>query len=281
VTIPYHTKVGVGLAAALALLAAPLSAQQDEAQEVVWRIGGLRNGFCVLFLVDPQLAAKNLPAGLRVVTAGEAADLHPALKSEIEAQPELGTWSPSHLCFYSVDTIQTDEYVLADKHGRKSQLLALWTVSAAEAGSGKKRDIALLMLTNSSRLVRSGRLAGQTLHEVKATLGLVPEVDENGEPSKDNRFQVKVGKTLVTWDGRHASDSAAASGSVAIAWAARANAPSKGRGSLTLAPVWASPMVGALKVEGKDDLATALQGSPLRFVGPLYRGGSGEIRLTR
>lgn len=274
-------KVGVGLAAALVLVAAPLPAQRDARHEVVWRIGGLRNGFCVLFLVDPQLASRNLPAGLRVVTAGEADDLHPALKSEIEAQPELGSWSPSHLCFYSMDTIKTEDYILADKRGRKSQLVALWTVGAAETASGDKRDLALLMLTNNSRLIRSGRLAGHTLHEVKATLGLVPEVDENGEPSKDSRFQVKVGKTLVTWDGRHGSDSSTVSGSVAVAWATPADASTRGQGSLTLAPVWASPMVGALKVEGKDGLAKALQNSPVRFVGPLYRGGGGVIRLSR
>jgi hypothetical protein len=34
-------------------------------------------------------------------------------------------------------------------------------------------------------------------------------------------------------------------------------------------------------VEGKDGLAKALQGSPVRFVGPLYRGGDGEVRFQR
>lgn len=273
--------MGAGLAAALALVAAPLSAQSDASHEVVWRIGGLRNGFCVLLLVEPQLASRSLPAGLRLVTASQADDLHPALKSEVEAQPELGAWSPSHLCFYAMDTIQTDEYLLGDKNGRKTQLLALWTVSAAEAGSGNKRDVALLMLTTNGRLIRSGRLAGQTFREVQAKIGKAPEVDENGVPSGDDRFQVKVGKTLITWDGRQANDSSPVSGSVAIAWATSAGAATKGNGSLTLTPEWAAPMVGALKVEGNDDLARALKGSPVRFVGPLYRGGGGEIRLQR
>ncbi|MGH7497952.1 MAG: hypothetical protein ACREL3_03770 [Gemmatimonadales bacterium] len=262
-------------------MAAPLSAQRDASQDVVWRIGGLRNGFCVLLLVEPQLASRSLPAGLRLVTAGQANDLHPALKSEVEAQPELGAWSPSHLCFYAMDTVQTDDYQLSNKSGRKPQLLALWTVGAEETGSGNKRDVALLILTTNERLIRSGRLAGQVLREVEATLGKAPEVDENGHPSGDDRFQIKMGNTLITWDGRQARDSSAVSGSVAIAWAASAGAARKGNGSLTLTPQWASPMVGALKVEGKDDLAKALQGSPVRFVGPLYRGGGGEIRLQR
>jgi hypothetical protein len=141
--------------------------------------------------------------------------------------------------------------------------------------------VALLLLANNTRLIRSGRLAGQTIHEVQTKLGKVPEVDENGVSSGDDRFQVKVGKTLVTWDGHQAADSAKASGSVEIAWASTPGGPGKGNGSLTLTPQWASAMVGSLKVEGKDDLAKALKGSPVRFVGPLYRGGGGEVRLGR
>jgi hypothetical protein len=273
--------LGAGLAAALALVAAPLSAQKDGAGEEVWRLSGLRNGFCVLLLVDPQFVADRLPEGLRLIPAGEADDLHPALKSELQSQPELGTWSASHLCFYAVDTIQTDDYVLGDKSGRRPLLFALWTVSASEVGSGAKRDAALLLLATSDRLIRSGRQAGQVIRGVQAKLGKVPEVDENGVPSSDDRFQVKVGKTLVTWDGRQVSDSAEATGSVAVSWAASAAGPRKGRGSLSLTPRWASPMVGSLKVEGKDDLARALKASPVRFVGPLYRGGGGEVRLER
>ena len=270
-----------GIAAALALVAAPLLAQKHASGEEVWRLAGLRNGFCVLLLVEPKVASRSLPTGLRLVPAGEANDLHPALRSEVQTQPELGTWSPSHLCFYAVDTIETDDYVLKDKSGHNSQLFALWTVSAAEAASGKKRDVAILLLVNSGRLVRSGHLAGQEIHEVEAKLGKVPEVDENGVPSGDDRFQVKIGKTLVTWDGHQASDSAQASGSVEIDWASNASEQGKGSGSLTLTPKWASPMVGSLKVEGKDDLAKALKGSPVRFVGPQYRGGGGEVRLQR
>jgi len=273
--------LGAGLAAALALGAAPVVAQKDGPGAEVWRIGGLRHGFCVLLLVEPQFASTSLPADLRLVPAGEAEDLHPAFKLELQSRPELGRWSPSHLCFYAVDTIQTDDYVLGDKSGRKPQIFALWTVSAAETGSGAKRDAALLVLATSGRLIRSGHLAGQVIRKVEGTLGKAPEVDEDGVPSSDDRFQLKVGKTVLTWDGRQTSDSAETAGSVEIAWATGAAGPGKGWGSLSLTPRWASPMIGALQVKGNDDLAKALQASPVRFVGPLYRGGGGEVRLQR
>lgn len=280
VTIHFPTLMGAGLAAALMVTAGPLSAQDDGSREDVWRLGGLRNGFCVLFLLDPATASKGLPPGFKLVSAGEAMDLHPALKTEVEAQPELKAWSPSHLCFYAVDTIQTHDYLLRDKSGKKTEVLGLWTVNAADP-SGAKRDVALLLLATNQRLIRSAHLAGQTMHEVEAKFGKAPELDLDGRPSGDNRFQVKVGKTLLTWDGRQSDDSASASGSVAINWIASATAGGKAAGRLTLEPQWAWPMIGALKVAGKDGLAKALQGSPARFVGPLYRGGAGEIRLAR
>jgi hypothetical protein len=271
-------KVGAGLIAALVLVSAPLSAQRDEPHEAVWQVGGLERAFCVLFLVDSQLGTKNLPAGLKLVSAGAAEDLHPALKREVDAQPELAAWIPSHLCFYSADSVRTTEYVLRDKGGRRPQLIGLWTVSAAETASGAKRDVALLMVTTNSRLVRSGHLAGQSLHEVTAKFGKV--VNASGEALSDNRFQVKIGKTLVTWDGRRANDSSKVTGAISVAWSSRSDSP-KGQGELTLSPVWAYPMVGALKIEGKDDLGKALKASPVRFVGPMYRGGDGEIRLRQ
>jgi hypothetical protein len=40
-------------------------------------------------------------------------------------------------------------------------------------------------------------------------------------------------------------------------------------------------MVGALRVEGKDDLAKALQASPIRMLGPAFWGGSGEVTFQR
>jgi hypothetical protein len=40
-------------------------------------------------------------------------------------------------------------------------------------------------------------------------------------------------------------------------------------------------MVGSLKVEGKDDLAKLLKASPIRFVGPVYQGGTGSLHFGR
>ena len=38
-------------------------------------------------------------------------------------------------------------------------------------------------------------------------------------------------------------------------------------------------MVGALVIGGKDKLAKLLRKSPIRYAGPMYQGGTGELTL--
>ena len=129
----------------------------------------------------------------------------------VDGQPEFAAWSPSRLCFDAVDTVHTDEFTVADRSGRHPQLFASWTVLAAAPGS-PPGDVALELYSNSGRLIRAARLAGQIVREARVVVGLVPAEDDNGVPSSEERFQVKMGKTIVTWDGSAARDSNAVAG---------------------------------------------------------------------
>jgi hypothetical protein len=277
------------LASVLALVAAvqlaataSLTAQQDEAEGKTWRLEGLRKVFCVQLLMDPAAAAlKDLPSGYQPVPASEATDLHVSLRSVVDGQPEFAAWSPSRLCFDAVDTIRTDEFTLGDKSGRHPQLFATWTVLAAGPG-GPPGDVALKLFSNSDRLIRSARLAGQAVREARLLVGLVPVEDENGVPSSDERFQVKVGKTTITWDGRAARDSAALKEPVRRSWAVTSTRGGGiAIGEIVLSPGYQRAMAGSLKVDGKDDFAKALRASPTRFAGPAYVGGGGSISFHR
>ena len=89
--------------------------------------------------------------------------------------------------------MQTDEYTLSDRSGRHPQLFASWTVLAAAPG-GSAGDVALRLFTSSERLIRSARLAGHVVREARLAVGLVPTEDENGVPSSEKRFQMRVGE---------------------------------------------------------------------------------------
>jgi hypothetical protein len=269
------------MAAALAAVTSVLSAQGPEPDDRTWRVEGLRIAFCVQLLMDPASdALKDLPQGYRAVPATEATDLHLSLRGVVEGQPEFGAWSPSRLCFNAVDTVQTDEYTLADHSGRHPQLFASWTVLAAAPG-GPAGDVALKLFTNSDRLIRSARLAGQVVREARLAVGLVPAEDEDGVPSSDKRFQVRVGRTTITWDGPPARESAAVREPWRLSWAATGARGGVVSGEVVLSPVSSRPMLGSLMVDGKDAFAKALRASPTRFAGPAYQGGGGSISLGK
>lgn len=272
----------MGLVAAVqAGVALPLTGQQGDPDAGTWQLEGLRTSFCVQLLLDPASAAlQDLPPGFRPVPASEVRDLPVSLRGVVEGQPEFASWSPSRVCVHTVDTIRTKEFALADRSGRHPQLFATWTVEAADPG-GVIREVALDLFANSGRLIRAARLAGQVVREARLTIGKVPAEDENGVPSSDDRFQVKVGKTTVTWDGRLAGDSVPVPQPVLLAWAVTAVRGQAAEGRISLTPIYARSMVGSLKVDGKDALAKALRASPTRFAGPAYGGGAGSITFTR
>ena len=107
------------MAAALLTLAPPLLAQKAERDTNVWRLEGLRSGYCVqLLLASDSPILHDLPPGVRPVPASEVGDLHVSLKSVIQSQAEYGSWSPSRLCFQLLDTIRTSDFILADRSGK-------------------------------------------------------------------------------------------------------------------------------------------------------------------
>ncbi len=265
------------LAASGLTAARPLAAQQPSSEEKAWRLDGVQEAFCVEFLLDPASEAlKDLPRGYRAVPASEAKDLHLSLKSVVQGQAEFAAWSPSRLCFTAVDTVQSDEFRVGDKSGRHPQLFGAWTVLAAGTGASAGH-VALDLFASSRQMIRSARLAGHVVREASLSVGMVPAEDENGAPSSDRRFQVRLGKATITWDGRPARDSGVVREAVKWSWSAEGVKPGIVTGEIVLSRSTERAMAGSLKVDGKDALAQALRGSPTRFAGPSYQGGGGSI----
>jgi hypothetical protein len=267
--------------AALVAIVAPLLAQGTDPDANVWQLGGLRTGFCVELLLAPNSPVLgSLPQGVRPMPASQVADLPVSLKDVVQGQPEYASWSPSRLCFHLLDTIRTRDFTLGDRSGKHPQLFGTWTVTAAGPG-GTAHEAVLELLANSDRLIRSARLAGQAVQEARLTVGKVPVEDENGTPSGEDRIQVKLGKTVVTWDGHLAGDSTRVASPRETDWTASGVRGGEASGKLTLTPTYSRAMAGSLKVDGKDALAKALKASPTRFAGPAYRGGGGTVSFTR
>lgn len=268
-----------GLALALSLAGPTLPAQSKPSPDTLaWRLEGLRSGMCVQLLVDSAIVADQLPAEFRPLHADQAEDLHPTLRTVVESQPNFGSWSPSSFCLYYLDAIVAGAVRVETSNPEKVPMLGVWTVGAIEVSSGSRRDVALELMTNSGRLQRAGKGAGLRLREVKSSVGKVPEPEEGTTVTGDDRYQLKIGKTVLTWDGHPAADSTKVDESISWSWVLADN---RADGKVTLAAPWRRALIGSLRIEGKDAFARALKGSPTRFVGPLYQGEGGELAFSK
>ena len=272
---PGVSRAALSLAAATLCGALPLLAQDAATgrKGPVWTLEGLQEGQCVRFLMDPDDVAKQLRAGSRLVRAGQDQALHPSLRSVVEQQPEFASWAPASLCLYYAAAIRLGARRLGSKDPRKRQMLGVWAVAATEQG-GNRRDLVLELFGASGELAHSAEQAKVKLREARSSRSKPAQ-------SENDLYGVRVGKTHLMWNGRAAGDSTRVEGPLRELWLTKGASGTMWRVQTTVQPTWTRPLVGVLTVEGKGDLAKALKASPTRFVGPLYFGGSVELRFSR
>jgi len=272
------------LAAIAGVVPPSLRAQEEEEEEQlsrVWRIEGLRTGFCVQLLVDPQRLDVTIPGDARPLRADAIQDLNPVLRNVISNQPEFAGWTPSTICLYYMETVDLGSLRVSEQDPDKAPMIGVWSLAAADVAGGGRKDAVLRFFTNTGRLERAGQVNGLDLRKVRSTVRDIENDYDATAPPIGIRYQFKLGKTLLTWDGRRVSDSTRANGPVSSDW--RADSRRRGRmtARLTLTPEWTKAMAGSLRVEGEDDFADAIKSSPVRFVGPAVLGGGGELAFGR
>ena len=255
-----------GLAAGSAAGGSAQSAREATPSER-WSLNTLRSGFCVHFLADPAQAGRGIWRGAALISAAADDSLHPALRRVLKDSPEFGAWIPSQLCFYQFASIDVGGKKFVDnKHGR-SQSIVVWSMPVA----GRDR-IPVVLLTNNSHVSSTVNRFGIRVDGMSSAFGKVPE-------STDDRYTIKFGKTLLTWDGHPTGDSTAAP-AVDRTWTTPGRNGKVYRVHEEIQPASARLLVGALSVQGKGDLARLLTASPIRYVGPLLWGGSGQISFV-
>jgi hypothetical protein len=247
----------------------------------VWRIEGLQTGYCVQLLIEPAKLDVSIPRGARPLRADAMSDLSPVLRTVIASQPEYAGWTPSKICLYYMESVDVGSLLVTERDPRKTPMVGVWSLSAADGAGNKSRDVALRLFTNNGRLERAAEVSGLDLRKVESDVRLIPNENDASAPPIGIRRTVRLNKTLLTWEGRQVDDSTTANGALTIVW----QADSKRRGPMTarlaLTPEWTKGMAGSLRVEGKDDFAEAVKASPIRFVGPAVMGGRGELAFGR
>lgn len=247
----------------------------------MWRIEKLRTGFCVQLLVDPAQLDVTISRDARPLRADAIEDLSPVLRTVISSQPEFAGWSPSTICLYYMESVDVGSSRVSERDPYKAPMIGIWALAAADAVGGARKDVVLRFFTNTGRLERAGEVNGLDLRSVRGTVRDIPSEEDVNAPPIGIRYQFKLGKALLIWDGSIVTDSTRATGPVSYEW--RADSRRRGRltARLVLTPEWTKPMIGSLRVEGKDAFADAIKASPIRFVGPAMLGGGGELAFGR
>lgn len=267
--MPRPLPIATVLATAGLLVAAPIAAQRSNSGPIgaTWSLDTLRSGFCIHFLADPAAAARGAFRGVTQVPASATEGLNPALRRVIDASPEFATWIPQRFCVFQFSAVRLGNRELRDtKHG-KSQVVATWSTSARADAPGS-----VVLLVNNSRLSNSLKAIGLSIDVLRSEFGKVPE-------STDDRYEIRYERSTLTWDG-HASGDSTAAPALDRGWVSAGRNARILAVEQRLAPVGARLMVGALRIEGKGELALALTSSPIRYVGPIVWGGSGSLTFA-
>jgi len=235
----------------------------------------------VQLLVDPRNLDVTIPTAARPLRADAIDDLEPVLRRVISNQPDFASWTPSRLCLYYMETVDVGSLRVSERDLNKAPMIGVWDLAAADAGGGVRRDVVLRLFTNTGRLERAGQVNGLDLRKVRSTVREIDNEDDPSAPPIGIHYQLKLGKTLLIWDGRRVSDSIPTNGPLSREWRADSRRRGPMTARLTLTPKWTKAMAGSLRVEGDDDFAEAIKASPIRFVGPAVLGGGGELAFGR
>jgi hypothetical protein len=264
----------VALAGCVGASSLAAQAESEVKDSRTWSLQGLRTGYCVRFLIEPKMGSRELEDGFRLLRADQDTNLHPALRQTIQQQPEFAGWAPSSLCFFFAEAVQVGERRVVEKDQRKTLMIGIWTLAAREQSAATRRDLALDLYGNRGSLIRAAEQSGVRLREAQTS------VADRADTTTDI-YSVKLQKALLTWRGRPAGDSTRVEQPLQESWSVSGLRDRMWNARLTTRPSWSRLLVGSLTVEGKGDLAKALKASPIRFVGPLYLGGQGELHFSR
>jgi hypothetical protein len=265
---------------AFSLAAASASAQQSGQSLQEWALQNIRASFCVHFLMDSVAADKELPKEFRTVRASDFPDLSPAVRTLITGEPEFQSWVPAKWCAFYFDQAKIGDQTLGDANPDlgHTQYLGAWLIGAVptqDAGPPAKASYFIgTMRTPNWRLIRLAETSLIKMDYAEPELGKVPE-------GTDDRYRVKMGRTVITWDGHLAGDSARAATPSEQTWHALNSRGARIRAHVSLAPEKRQNIAGSLQIAGNDDLAKSLRASPIRMVGPIEWGGAGTLSFIR
>lgn len=275
--------VSTALPFSLALMGGgtPAVAQQSAQTIQEWSLQNVRAAWCVHFLMDSAEADRELPRDFRTVRAADFTELSPAIKNLISGEPEFQAWVPALWCSFYFDQAKVGDQTLGSDTPDLSdtQYLGIWLIGsspgrAATADATTPSYYVATMRTPNWRMIRLAETSLIKMDYAEPAIGKVPE-------ASDDRYRVEMGRTIITWDGHLAGDSASAAPPSDQTWWMISSRGARMRAQVRLTMEKRQNVAGTLQIAGNDRLAKSLRASPIRMVGPLNWGGMGTLSFSR
>lgn len=265
--------------APLALLALPFLPLLAQEGGSVWALDDSRGGFCVWYLTDPELAPKFLPKGGVARTAATVEGLPPMLQRVVQDEPRFQSWVPAVLCIGRYASVQVDGRQMDRAKDPDRPVLVTWQAIAMETPLGVQGAGWLLTHVGGDAPMLERAAGNSTVAFRGRELRNDRVQGEQGEAIED-AWEFRVDGVKLFWNGRQVGDlrvgttrtmSFGYAGARTAIWGVE----------IESAPGQERTAIGSLRVEGKNDLATALKGSPVRAIGPAELGGRTTVTFRR
>lgn len=262
--------LGVAVLVAASLAASLVSAQQAPRARVT--LERVRSAWCLDFLAEPEQLARLMPKGWNGAPAGEVADLPAPFRITMEEDQRYAHWVPSRVCLVAFGAVTVNGDGVEDDSERKPMALAWWQV-AARADSGSAVTPLITLLASNTYKVRNplGRL-GLALDDLGFEMG--PNT-KGRDPAQDG-FQLKLSGATLFWKGYLSADTTGGTDRRTLeARVGNQTRPWSANGWVEVAG--ASRVAGVVGVMGKSALGKLLDGSPIRIMSPVGKGGTGDF----
>ncbi|MEZ4413594.1 MAG: hypothetical protein R2910_11465 [Gemmatimonadales bacterium] len=262
----------------LGALATSAPAQDAAGSGYVWAFRDVSFSACVDFLMDREAAEKQLAAGFQVIPASSFTPLSPALSREVEGDSAKSAMIPAQFCIIEAPAMTSGDalYSPTNKMGMQ-EAVGYWGIAATRAGSAPTFDRWFVAgyWTNDWRVQKKTQAAFIPVKVFKRKFVPVPETSRQS-------YSVSIGKTAISWTGEMVGrDSTADTEAGSTSQMFEGRRTINWNATVHTSPRWTRTLPGVFHVEGKDDLAKALKGSPIRMFGPMQWGGEARIEFYR
>ncbi len=255
------------------IVVAPLAAQGPAYTE--WTLTDSRGSFCIWYLADPEIVRELLPKDVVTQPASAAGSALPApLARVIQDEPRFASWVPGAICvgLYASASVDGRE-VVAAKEGDRVTVITHSLAAVDPRGIAGARHFLIELGTDRGGLARAAELAGVRIYDRSIDINKVPDSD-------DDEIELKLDKAKIFWQG-HPTGPSRVDSTRSMSFGYAGLRLSTWKVVVEAAPMEIQAVVGALRIEGKDDLSRVLRASPIRFVGPIERGGVTTFRFSR